>query len=125
MNAQEFLDFTIKHYNSDNRCVLPGSELNCRYSNVNVPTSKGCAIGQHMTPENAKRADLVAGGGANILKIYKDHPKLLPDWMLKLSHLFLYRVQNLHDNPRNWDEEGLTAIGNLHLAKLKKTFKLN
>ena len=112
----EFLEDTIQYYseNVERRCTLKGR---CTYSPVNVgkqDVSEGCAIGRHMTPANAVKADLLKSsyeGAVSAQFIATDAPELLPNDMLKLGGNFLRAAQGLHDDDRYWFLGGLTDTG--------------
>lgn len=105
----EFLEDTIKHYNSNNRGKVPGNDIMCQYSAIDG-VSEGCAIGRHCSKELCARLDsteFMDKSGVNNIDLFD----LLPDNLRELGHCFLYNVQILHDRNENWNSNGLSGKG--------------
>lgn len=122
-----FLNETIAHYNSKNRCV--DLKLGCVYAPTQ--TSAGCAIGRHLPLELAQGFDQLAkdnqgcpdgiGWGVSADRIYSK----LPESLKELGMTFLARMQSLHDNENNWDSDGLNApYGKQNVAEIVRDFEL-
>lgn len=106
----QFLTETINYYNSTNRGVLKSGL--CSYV-------LGCAIGRHLTSELAAKLELSNFGVA--------HPEMfkqLPENLQKLGESFLREIQILHDNEKNWDENGLSEKGKEEVEYIKQLFIL-
>jgi hypothetical protein len=114
-----FLEDTIKHYNLNNRCVSPKTGK-CVYHPVD-DKSKGCAIGRHLTSELAKKLDSL-----EYTAISQSEPfNLLPKELKELEQTFLVDIQCLHDRTYNWDENGLSKLGEKEVKEIKEDYKLN
>jgi hypothetical protein len=50
---------------------------------------------------------------------------LIPKELQEYGKSFLYELQLLHDEVRNWDSEGLSDIGKLKMKQIKIDFNLN
>ena len=102
-----FLGHTINFYHTKNRAVHP--DHFCVYGVLE--NSPGCAIGKHMTAENAKKLD-DAGCDISVSWIYSEgHKDTLPLWMQDLGEEFLHNVQDIHDNDFYWNDKGLSEQG--------------
>lgn len=114
-----FLEDTVNHYNSNNRCELRGS---CKYSPYTLGienTSQGCAIGRYLSKRLAKKFDKLSVVVSNP-DVYEE----LPNKLKILGIHFLEDVQYLHDFRDNWDELGLTEDGLMRVEYLKKKYEL-
>lgn len=128
MTELELLDYTKNNFNSTNRCVASigdNQRIQCKYSpkTLNLEgKSKGCAIGCHLTEENAVLLDEKLHATASIHYVMLDSEciNLLPKWMQKMDPNFLQAIQSLHDNKINWDENGVTALGMSEYKKIKQ-----
>ena len=105
-----FLDDTINYYNSKNRSMIskPDGFERCLYLPAHDNTA-GCAIGRHLPIELAKQLDL------NELESSISNRKnfeLIPTWMQEMGKDFLSFVQELHDGPAYWNENGISETGN-------------
>jgi hypothetical protein len=102
----EFLENTIKHFNSSNR----GIDENgcCSYKN-------GCAIGRHLQPELAEKLDRINMVGASNPYVFNKLPKSLKE----LGRSFLLDIQRLHDDKKYWNLNGLSDEGKLYVEQIK------
>lgn len=115
-----FLTDTVNHYNINNRGINPKTGK-CSYE-------YGCAIGRHLDQNLAKRFDyfplgvnLFAGVRINNEIAFNElDPKLK-----ELGRMFLFEIQQLHDNARNWNKHGLSEYGQNNLNELKTYYGLN
>lgn len=111
----ELLNFTIKHFNSNNRGV---QKENCSYT-------AGCAIGIHLPIELRKEFD--GEPNSDIMSLRKDNFSLwnkIPENLKDCGVEFLDNIQFLHDNALNWNQEGLNAIGLKEVERIKSRFYL-
>lgn len=124
MTLKEFLLDTIEYYTTDtNRRCIRGNR--CQYSPVTLKlegTSEGCAIGRHMTPENALKADQY--DIASIGFVFKLRGSLLPDWMRSIDVEVLREIQDLHDTSDYWVDNGLSNQGKSALVRIVEYSKL-
>ncbi len=105
----EVLQDTVKYYttNVKRRCVDKNNE--CSYSAKTLnKSSQGCAVGRLIPPKLRLEWD----------KKYPNKSisgiqckETLPENLLELGINFLNDLQSLHDQPNNWDKEGLTQRG--------------
>lgn len=110
MTKQEFFDDTIKHFNSNNRGT--DSFGGCSYE-------VGCAIGRHIKDkELCQRLDEQAD--SSVTYIFD----MLPFELQELGVEFLVSMQSLHDDPSFWDEEGLSAFGEMRAKEIAKEYGL-
>jgi hypothetical protein len=112
-----FLNDTIKHFNTNNRCVKVTA---CRYTPIENK-SDGCAIGRHLTLKLAKELDnrtLPSVSNENVFK-------KLPDNLKELGQSFLSDIQNLHDTEFYWYEKGVSFQGEKRVEELKNKYELN
>lgn len=73
--------------------------------------TKGCFVGQFLTPENRKKADECgAFNSPNLIELMRAEPELLPKWIRDNSEI-VRRFQLLHDGSSYWNEEGLSPEG--------------
>jgi hypothetical protein len=127
MTQLEFLEDTINHYKVSNkrRCV---NELGtCAYSpnTVNNKTSKGCAIGRHLSPEVSEIFDHLDYGSITVIMCSVEYRKLLPKWMQTMDNDFLQSIQSLHDYNSNWNKiRGLSKKGKEHVKHIKQKYNL-
>jgi hypothetical protein len=103
----DFLQDTVKHFNSTNRGVFTDEEggQGCAYA-------AGCAIGRHIPLGLANELDTYSDEEYNGSAVCE--PAIfnkLPENLRELGQSFLSRIQNLHDAKGNWDENGLTPVG--------------
>jgi hypothetical protein len=120
-----FLDDTVAHYNSNNRCANDQVRcgMGCKYSPETLHLegkSEGCAIGRHLTPELAKELDN-GTGNKGVKAVFNK----LPDNLKELDASFLTLIQLLHDNPNYWDENGLSEEGRESYSTIKRVYDLN
>lgn len=97
-----FTDDTVKYHSEDvTRRGLSNDKAFCAYRGYN---GTKCAIGRHIPDdqynvnfENESLTDRIM--------------QTLPEEVQLLGKDFLNEVQNLHDGPIYWDENGLTKLG--------------
>ena len=111
-----FLEFTMNHYNFDNRSYSEAL-VACTYAPSHEDTL-GCAIGQWVPDKN--RCEEWDEG----LYGLEDIKNELPKWMQDMSTYFLLEVQNLHDSNKFWNEKGISELGVLQVNQLKTDFEL-
>jgi len=115
-----FLEETVNHYNSNNRCSEDEYGVSCRYSPITLGLegkSEGCAIGRKLTPELARTIDLKYGSGG-VKTVVSD----LPQELIELEIGFLQDIQGLHDAASNWIETGLSQRGQIEVNKIKESY---
>lgn len=117
-----FLEETVAHYNSTNRCA---KNVSCKYSpkSVNLEgISEGCAIGRKLDPEIALKIDQEYPTGVAVSnpKVYKQ----LPEDLQKLGRKFLVEIQTLHDKSRLWNVKGITDEGIRRVNAIKASYGL-
>ena len=102
----------------------PNKMGECKYYFLDANGKRaGCAIGRHMTEENAKKAQKI-GGQINSYSIFE----LCPDNLKELGWDFLFQIQLLHDGQSLYwaDEENdvktLSEKGLEFVGKIKKKF---
>ncbi len=121
MTQREFLDNTVAHYTSKNRCV--NEDGLCVYASTS--TSEGCAIGRWMNPEIAKEIDKGAATvDISIKAVIEKYPGCLPEFMNRYPVDFLMRVQRLHDASDYWNEQGLSGKGHREYNTIIRDFDL-
>lgn len=115
---QEFLEETVRHYNSKNRSTIRGTE--CVYIPQDSSESEGCAIGRKLTPEYK---ELIIKNklntNCNVINLFKRLGK--PEYFKGMPEHFLIRVQGLHDCEDYWNSKGLSDEG---IDRLHDTIKL-
>jgi hypothetical protein len=118
-DQEEMLNDTINHFNSNNRSYsLDG----CTYSPAHNNT-QGCAIGR-LIKDKALCAELdVMGDSSNSYVGHEEVFKKLPLEIQSLGKGFLEAVQTLHDSPDNWNENGLSEMGEEEVGLIKNNFK--
>jgi hypothetical protein len=127
MTQEQLLKDTIDYYSvnpAKRRCAKIGG---CYYSpeKANKPSSEGCAIGRHLTPEAKIAFDDLASSDIVSIMNHDDHKAMMPDWMQEMNPDFLNSIQNLHDGPRNWDINGLTGRGKEIVNDIITEYQLN
>lgn len=117
---QEFLEETVKHYNSNNRSLFNGK---CAYIPEDPSISEGCAIGRKLDPEYK---ELVLSKGFNTYYNVEDlfgkcsTPKIFEGFDLN----FLKNVQVLHDTKVYWDEYGINQNGIFYVSLIISNYGL-
>lgn len=113
-----FLNETIEHFNSSNRCVDP-SGFGCRYEPIEGK-SEGCAIGRKIPLELAKKLDTYT-----VSSVYQqDVFDQLPSELQSLGRPFLKDIQTLHDNSAWWVMTGISEEGQQRVTEIKKAYEL-
>lgn len=110
-----FLNKTVKYYNSTNRGINPRTKY-CTYRN-------GCAIGRFLKEDDCIKLDELRWGIGDILAD-EELAKLIPTKIKNLGRKFLSQIQILHDVSSNWNETGLTNIGEMRVDGIMNDFKL-
>lgn len=112
---QELLENTINHFNSKNRSI----EYNtCLYR----AGTKGCAIGRELP---TKLAILIDQKHSNFSGVTNNKVfELLPQRLQSMGQDFLERIQDLHDDPAYWNDNGLSEMGEGYVKDLRKMFEL-
>lgn len=115
----EFLNETVAHYNSTNRCEANNK---CRYNPKSLGLegkSEGCAIGRHLTKAMATRFD--ESNNNTVMYLFEQFPKKLQI----LGKSFLTAMQILHDSGNYWNETGLNEDGIGRYEQIKKEYCTN
>lgn len=104
--------FNLETRNADNTGT-------CKYLPISEK-SQGCAVGRLIKDKElcAKLDNLDDKSGVYYDNIFEQLPKEVQI----LGQLFLMRLQDLHDNPNNWIETGLSHQGNVRFNDIKNTF---
>jgi len=106
-NKRQLLYQTSVHFNIYNRCV----------DNKGLPAFRigenACAIGRELTNLEAKKLDKT-NCSVNNKEVYY----LLPVRLRNMGLNFLYDIQILHDRKKNWNENGLSKIGEENIKKI-------
>lgn len=123
MTAQEFLYYTVHHYNSNNRCT---DGQKCTYSPITIDkkNSEGCAIGRWLDPDLAYQIDTERSGINSIINYIIDiYP--FPEWMKRMNINFLKDVQSLHDTHEYWDSNGINKYGKNKVKSICEEYNLD
>jgi len=122
LNSQqlEFLNETVNHYNKNNRSATLINETfgenKCSYFPQNNK-SLGCAIGRHVSDKDlCKEWDKLPNDKSSVYAIFEQ----LPEYLRLLDCNFLLAIQRLHDNPNNWDENGLSETGRYNAKEIEQ-----
>lgn len=110
-----FLQDTINHYNSTNRCE---GASGCCYSpsNSEIPeNTEGCAIGRHLTKKLAKMLDWKAKPMSKAFKLF-------PRKLQIMGEGFLQEVQCLHDEKEHWNKKGISMRGKVKEFLILKAY---
>lgn len=114
------LDDTVKYYSEDTRrrCIGHGQ---CFYSpeKAGNKLSTGCAVGRLLDIYTQLKLDLCKPSAV------PDIFELLPENVKKYGVDFLDDLQRLHDNEANWNDDGITMLGESVVAKIIEKIKLN
>lgn len=102
-----FLIDTCLFYNLGNRAVFAHK---CLYRSVR--NSPGCALGRHVAPKVAAKADAIPDSG----KAWEIIMISAPPWLSSFNFDFLANVQGLHDAVANWADSGISTMG-VNLAR--------
>lgn len=108
-----FLKDTVDFYSADpeGRRSMDKEGETCRYrSNLKKDAPRRCAIGRWIPDENYVRT-MDSGDDTSFPDVVEQFPNMLPENIRALGDDFLWNVQRLHDEPFNWDEDGLTKCG--------------
>jgi hypothetical protein len=111
-----FLENTMNHYNSGNRCFVGDF---CQYI-PSGPHTEGCAIGRWLD-RDSPILDLRLDLRDKAVSALGDY---LPVWMKEMGLDFLRDVQKLHDGLLNWNENGLSPIGESGVDFIKSSYGL-
>ncbi len=120
----ELLEDTIKHYTISNRAY---DGVSCTY--YNRETGYKCAIGRLLTNEECKY--LIDWGVSTIddffeitscdageSRVYNS----INEKLSKYTEDFLIWLQDLHDHQPNWDEHGLSKLGQTKVDQFKSEY---
>jgi len=125
------LDQTVAHYNSKNRSVAqlsPDRVPNCYYVPVDPECSEGCAIGR-LLPEKHVRQIMAAGCNSLSVRSLFSHFRTndigIPKVFSGIPLSFLFKLQNLHDKGKYWNEDGISNLGTGHVTAMRDDFDLN
>jgi len=101
---------TCNWYNATNRAA---SGDTCFY--YDHTTQRRCAVGRLLTIEQAKylepNLDYVADIADAFSRFPNEMEKSIYNTLMTYGVDFLEDLQGLHDDPRHWNETGLTALG--------------
>lgn len=110
------LDDTVNHFNSKNRSVSDpgaGKMKVCLYSGV------GCAIGRLIEDKDlCARLDTHPQASVGRDEIFCQ----LPQELQELGKEFLNKLQRLHDDSTNWQEDGPSPMGYTAADAIRLTF---
>lgn len=134
MTKLELLNETIQYFSEDTtrRCIKAGSATESRMCAYHPKTVKlegkteGCAIGRKLSEKTALYFDSF-NGTLSIQVMYSDPKKwkMLPEWMQKMSVIFLNDLQKFHDEDKFWNKrKGLTARGKKILKEVMTNHEL-
>ena len=103
------LNDTIAYFNLFNLCMDDGR---CQYSPIKG-RSEGCAIGRKLPLELAQKLDkeFTFSPYENNSICDREVFNLMPDELKELGQSFLAKLQSLHDDKSNWNEDGLSGWG--------------
>lgn len=115
----ELLEETVKYYSKnpqERRCISNG---NYSYSAITAKKSKsaGCAIGRKLKPGlsvfiDEKYLNLPSG----VAEVFEELPKNLQS----LGKSFLTELQKLHDINHNWEDNGISGLGQSEVECIKE-----
>ncbi len=111
------LNETAAFYNSSNRAI---SGMNCQYI---TNDGKRCAIGRIISKKLAnsfENNDLPYTCPINNSQLFTQLPKKLQ----VLSKEFLLKLQELHDDPECWSDNGINSKGIEQVQAIKAIFNL-
>lgn len=103
----EVLEDVVKYFNSNTRNATPDNT--CKYLPI-TSKSEGCAIGR-LIKDKELCARLDKGDNYSSGVSHEEIFSQLPDELKILGVEFLAAIQGLHDDPSNWDINGLTGEG--------------
>lgn len=99
------------------------THVGCYYSGDTIgKNTKGCMIGQFMTPKNRIEADSYRGGVGILIS---RHSELFPKWMLGLDVDMLRDFQELHDYESYWSDNGISTKGIDSLMQICEDYNLD
>ena len=118
-----FTNYISTFYHTGNRCLRPSASpssiQSCQYSATE--TSPGCAIGQFLSHEGARRLDTLGMGSIkNVLWGSRFGAEDVPQWMKDMGAPFLAMIQDLHDLKRYWTTKGLSRNGRMYVTRILK-----
>lgn len=127
--AIALVESTAGFYNLGNRAKLvlnrDIAQITCFYHPTD--TTPGCAIGRCLDRTSMFVDPLFKGDDTDVATLLSAYPEEFPDWLKEISVEILIRLQEFHDDDRNWDEFGLTAVGahdkQMMLALIESEFK--
>lgn len=119
---ESILEDTIKYFNIKNRCGEKHKV--CRYSPVTVGKegiTEGCAIGRLFDEESKLILDKMQGGSWAQITLREENIPLIDPFMIK-NKSFFARLQFLHDDGRNWNEEGINEKGIETVSEIRNAY---
>lgn len=126
----QLLKETVAYYSKDTKRINAGELAECGirvccYSGTTLDNdSEGCAIGRLLSLELRQFLDseYVLNQKSSGLKNIFIH---LPEDIKAYGKEFLFQLQILHDDVRNWNEKGLTPIGKGKVTRMKTSINKN
>lgn len=118
---QVFLEETVKHYNLGNRSLWNDV---CAYVPEDCGKSEGCAIGRKLPKSYRKKLmsdQFSKYNHASIVELFDNMG--IPKYFKGMPIDFLTFVQILHDDEREWGENGLISRTNLDIIINKHNLK--
>lgn len=117
-----YLDDVANFYNSGNRATDENGT--CIYDSTYV--SPGCAIGKELTDKELNIRvfeEPIRNIDCTVDLLYNE--EVLPKWMMDFDVEFLLSLQNLHDDEKYWNEEGLSNVGMFKYNNVCENFDLH
>lgn len=119
------LDATCAEYNSTNRADIGGDK--CFY--LHAETNRRCAIGRLLSDDQAKYLEtnfkVVSKLFKNFSTSTNDVQKSIYNTLSEYGKSFLIDLQDLHDDGKNWDEDGLSRRGKEYFEHIRSKILLN
>ncbi len=129
MTALELIDETVKYYSKDTSrrgsTVLENGDEPCVYfKEYEDGKCVTCAVGRLLTDKSARSLGTEVFSYRNAMddnrfRLKKKYAHFKHMMLNDRSRYFLSELQNFHDDPHNWDENGLTENGVHDLIHLK------
>lgn len=119
----EILNETISFYSEDTNRRAIDINGTCMYNTID---NKHCAVGRCLTEDiQSKGIDFIY----NTSGVYKLNEEFILDNILQPQYKghessFWSKLQNLHDEPKHWNENGLTSSGKIFVERIKKEFNI-
>lgn len=118
------LEDTILYYSKkvSRRCTTKTDGIKkCKYSGKTLGIkTKGCAIGRLLKSKLRDFLDIeYKDKSSTVSDVFEDLPKSIKEY----GESFLTMLQDLHDDDKNWSNEGLTGTGLKRYREIKKSIK--